>query len=503
MKSRISTPVKPQLYTAFTGLNTSRADISMERPEAQALVEMDNLWCSNKGFISNEPGLSPFLQTEKAAISHVRFLDSDSGLLAYAANISGGVSLRASSRGAAVEKAYPAKSIVSSALLNGRLVFAAGTNTMYSYDGSSFRAITSPAIAGGRYVTQVQTRLAVAGFQGNPNEIVVSRANSDSIFHTEEDPQSAVVTRGFRFNVQNFISTAEKIRGIGAYEANKFAVFTGDRVLVYLADPDLNLWTLDTRVNVRYGAISHRSIVSVGDELFFCSRSGVHSLRRSSLNGNTVFTTPMSDDVTELYQSLVQSVPNKEDISAFFHPEEGRLHIFFPVNNLLSYRLSAALTPAMAEDQVNKPRWSLTTFSSPLCGDNLAGRTIYGTISGMFTSQQWWDRTSANRGNGVAKTPILWHKDFINQKTSSELVVYASGSGRVIVDTYDETNRQMSTVIFDLPDTDQADFTGVPLQRQFTRPFRHSYLGVRMEIKVESDKQLRIFGVGVLTIQEQ
>ena len=497
MKTRFTTKFKANLYTSFAGLNTSRSDISMERPEAQPFVEMDNLYCSSKGFLTNESPIEPVQTEERQFISHFRFLNADTGVGLYAARSADGTSLRSLARPDKLEKVWPKDVSVTTTLFNSKVIVAGGQDKLISYDGTEFKDITSKAIEGGRYVVQVQNRLAVAGFSKNPNEIHVSRVNNENLFSTDEDSASTSVLRGFRFNVQNLIGNGDRIRGISPYEANKFAIFTSDRVLVYLADPDLTLWTIDTRVVVRYGTVSHKSIVSVGDELYFCSRAGVHSLRRSSLNGNTVFTLPMSDEIQELYQTLLEDVRNQEDISAYFNPDEGRLHIFFPINDLISYRLSAALTPAMAEDQVARVRWSLTTFAGTTCGDNIAGRTVYGSISGLYRVNQWFSN-NGKRGNGFAQTPILWHKDLFNPKIGYYLVVYASGAGRIRVLAEDETSRQLGEYIFDLPDDDQADFTGVPLQRQFTRPFPHEYVGVRLRIFLESDKMIRVFGIGIL-----
>jgi hypothetical protein len=79
------------------------------------------------------------------------------------------------------------------------------------------------------------------------------------------------------------------------------------------------------------------------------------------------------------------------------------------------------------------------------------------------------------------------------------LVVYASGEGTVFVDAEDETRRPLGTFRFDLPGDDTTNSTGVPLQRQFTRPFQFEYLGIRLRVRIEGEKMIRVFGLGVLT----
>ncbi len=494
---RISTKFKPQLYTAFAGINTSRSDVSMERPEAQPFSEIENLYCSSKGYLSNESSLTKY-GTDNAYISHIRYFSSDADTAVYAARVAGGTSLRVMNRNAAVEKVWPRDANVCTTLFNAKVILAAGQDTMYSFDGLEFTKIDSPTIKGARYICQIQDRLAIAGFDSNPNEIVLSRVNNERIYKNEEDQSDVSVLKSARFNVQNLIGNGDRIRGITSFESNKFAIFTNDRVLVYLADQDFSNWALDTRLVVRYGTVSHNSIVPVGDEVFFCSRAGIHSLRRSALNGATVYTTPLSEDIQELYQSLLAQVPDKSKINAHFNPDEGRLHIFFPVNDLVSYRLSGALSAIMQEGGSTTIKWSLSKFAGLTCGDYIAGRHLCGSVSGLYKVGVWYSN-DAPRGDGYAVTPILWHKDLFNPKQGLALVLYASGAGKVLIDAEDETQRSLGTYEFELPDTDQADYAGVPLQRQFIRPFTHEYIGLRLRLRFEATKMIRVFGLGVLT----
>jgi hypothetical protein len=497
MATRSSTKFTQQLYTSFAGLNTSRSDISMERAEAQPFVEMDNMYCSAKGYLTNESPLSRF-GTDNTYIGSLKFINSSGGSILYSARTSGKTSLRVTNSSVAKEAVWPRNAVVSTALFNGKVIVAGGQDDMFSFDGFEFKTITSETTKGGRYVAQIQDRLAVAGFDADPNEITLSMVNNESAYYNENDPADASVFKPARFNVQNLIGNGDRVRGIATFENNKFAVFTNDRVLIYVADQDFANWALDTRLVVQTGTISHNSIVPVGDEVFFCSRSGVHSLRRSALNGATVYTTPLSDDIQELYQTMLNQVPDKARVNAHFNPDDGRLHIFFPINDLVAYHLVGTLDPKKREGDPSSMRWSTSTFAGLTCGDHLAGVQVCGSISGMHSVGQWYSNDGA-RGNGYATTPILWHKDLFNPKQGMSLVIYASGAGTIYVDATDETDRKLATLEFMLPDGDQADFTGVPLQRQFTRPFSHEYLGVRLKIRVESNKMIRIFGIGILT----
>ena len=221
-------------------------------------------------------------------------------------------------------------------------------------------------------------------------------------------------------------------------------------------------------------------------------------MRRSALNGTTVYTTPLSDDIQELYQGLLAQVPDVTMVNAQFNPDEGRLNVFFPLGNGVVYRLSGALSSIRQEGESTKVNWSLSKTGAITCGDYLAGINLLGSVSGIYTLGAWYSN-NGQRSNGYAQTPILWHKDLFNTKNSMALVLYAAGVGKVHVDAWDETERELGTFTFELPDEDQANYTGVPLQRQFTRPFAFEYIGLRLRLRFESDKMIRVFGLGVLT----
>lgn len=505
MRSGISTPIKPFLYAGFTGLSTARSDVSMENAEAQPIVAMDNMWCSPKGYLANEAGMTRFHAAENGCISHVRQVAVNSDLTVYSVRQAGGTSLRMVGALARSENIWPKDAVVSSTVFAGVPIIAGGSGAPVYFDGHSFREITSADVKGGKYLCVSQNRLIVAGFDepGRENEIAISRVNDPTRFASDEDVAEASVLKGVRLNIGSMVDENEVICGIAPFDSSRLAIFTTDRVLVYKTDPDYTQWGLDTSGTVRIGALSHNSIMATEREILFCSRYGVHSMRRSVMNGVGLFTLPLSDEVTELYQELAAKVPNQADISAYYSQAEARLHVFFPVNNLMSYRLSAALTPPTNEQSATAARWALSSHAGQTCGHSLAGRAVVGTIAGMFTVDRW-AAVGGARGVGTAELPILWHRDILGPKKSHAFVLYASGAGRVTVECFDEAMRNLGpSLLFDLPASGQANYYGVPLQSQFLRPFQHSYSGIRVRLKVESDHGVRIFAVGILVKKEE
>ncbi len=495
--ARISTKYKPRLYASFAGLITARSEVSLERPEAQPFVEMDNLYCSSKGYITNEPSISR-VSDEAGYVSHLRIFDSSKGLVVYAVRGASGTSLKCVGTGAVAENIWPSWATVTSCYFNSKLVLAAGQEFMYQFDGSAFVKITSKAIVGGKYVCQASNRLVVAGFPDDPYEIKISRVNNAEIYDTDEPVGEDSVLQAARLNVQNIINANEGIRGIATFESNKLVIFTSSSAVVYQTDPDYSGWIIDPTATIRYGCISHNSITAIGGDLFFCSASGIHSMRRSLLNGSTIFTSSTSEDITELYHELLDKTSNHADISAVFDPSSGRFHIFFPVNNLLAYRLSASLADARTEQDTTKMTWAMSSYGGLTCAEYLSTTALAGSTSGIQSIAPWYAADLA-RGGGYAKLPILWQENLLEPKRSLHLIFYASGSGSVKFIASDETGRELGTVVFDIPKANQIDYQGVPLQRQFIRPFSHEYRGLSLTMVFAPTSNIRVFAIGITT----
>ena len=495
MKSRISTPFTSKLFSGFAGITTARSEISMERPEAQSFIEMDNLYCSSKGYLANEPGFTSS-GSEDGFISHLRYHDSTTGMLVYATRTGSGTSLRCLNGYSKAENIWPVESSVTSAYFSRNLLLAAGANTMRQFDGADFKEIRSTSIKGARYLCSVSNRVVVTGFDDRPYELQISRVNEADKYTSDESPSDASLLKAAMLDVQNVIGGSGRIRGIASFETNKLAIFTTDMAMVYTTDPDYTKWAIDPTSMISHGTVSHKSIVAIGGDLFFCSGSGVHSMRRSVTNGSTVFTSSISEDITELYQYLLSLVKVKDDISAAFDPVAGRLHIFFPVNRKLSYRLSASFADARTEQDITKVYWSFSSFANMTCADYQAGRTTTGTISGVKELLPWYVNNDL-AGAGSATLPILWHDDIFTPKRGMHLVLYASGYGVVEVKAQDETGRELGVTRFELPKQDQIDYAGVPLQRQFIRLFNHEYVGIKLSVSVMAKASVRIFAIGV------
>jgi hypothetical protein len=520
MRSQNSVKSKQAIYANFAGLDTSKSDILLENPENQAFPDCDNVRVDYRGFISNERPLEQMGGEERKRVTHVKWYSAALEEAIYAVEAGGMVSLKSSTfpnpagGGSTLEEdkggadnSWPGGSIISSTMLNGRVFIASGGQNPVTYEGGGeFYNVGFANDPGGTpgltkgppsFVTTILGRLAWGGFSTDVNEIQLSRVDDGSYLPDGEDPASVSVNKAFRFNIGNLLGNNEYVTGLASFENNRFAVFTTDRVMIYNADFDYSKWAFDERVAISVGTISHNSIADAGGDLLFCSRYGIHSVRRSNQNGATLYTLPLTQRISEVYKQLVQSVPDPRMISAVYDRDDGRYHVFFPVNDAVSYRLSLAIDPIVREGDPSIGRWTLSTFGGVTCGDYLAGRLVYGSRGGLLYVGE--EQGDGDRGAGEVTFPLLWQGDSLGPKVSHQLALYAAGVGKVTFSASDERGRDLGEVVFELPDDDQLNFIGVPLAQQFQRPFAHQYIGLRLRMKIESSKQLRVFAIRVLT----
>ena len=267
----------------------------------------------------------------------------------------------------ATEEVYPASAIVTTTVYNNKVIFASRDFPMYSYDGFKFEVIEAKSDPRPAYVVSVQRRLATAGQPGRRTIIDFSRVDTEDVFTLDEDVSAVQVTQASDIDVANVIGTADEIRGLGVFENSRLAVFTFDQVLVYQLHPNYTLWQIDDKANIKVGLISHNTIAQAGSDLLFCSRDGVHSLRRSETNGVTIFTIPMSNKIDLIYRDYLKSVPDTEEINAFFDQDEGQYHIFFPQSDQISKRLTLTLNPQVGGES----KWSSGDFLNTRCAKTL------------------------------------------------------------------------------------------------------------------------------------
>jgi hypothetical protein len=194
-----------------------------------------------------------------------------------------------------------------------------------------------------------------------------------------------------------------------------------------------------------------------------------------------------------LYRSYVRSVDDTEQISAYFDQDEGQYHIYFPISDLISKRLTLTLNPMAGGES----KWSSGDFLNVRCGKTLGGVTLLGTPGGVW-EQNKVEEVVQYSPEMVVTTPILWQGAINDMKESYSFILQATGKGELQVEAFDERGRYMSSMQFLIEDDGVDDkFPDVPLSRQYERKFEHRYRGVQFRFTTRGKGLLKIIGFAV------
>ena len=495
VKSPSGIKSKTFAYENFQGLDTSRDVTSLDTGKDQHLNQVINATCDWRGQIVRDP--SCVFREGKHKVNHVRFFGKDEVL--WVEQTGSGLTFR-SDRDHVLEDVHPSAAIVSSTVFNQSVQLAARARPLYRYDGISFQRNQSPALNEllPAYCTSIQRRLAVAGIPGKETQVHFSRVDQDEIFPEDEDATSTNVLRAGFIDVANLLGTADQITGLGTFEQNRLVVFTADRAIIYRIDPDIDNWLVDDNANINIGCTSHNTIVNAGTDLLFCSRSGIHSIKRSEDNGILVYSYSLSDKIDLLYRELFNSVEDPEKISAVFDQDTAQYHVFFPrTGDFLCTRLTLAMNPEGGQAQ---PKFSTGDFLNARCGAFLNGKLIYGTTGGLYEVLKIEEeRDGAFTPEMKITTPLLWHGSLEDTKEVQAIVVQAAGKGKIEIDAQDDKGRVLGSMFMEVDDTsDDNYFQDVPLSRQYERKFQHRYRAAQYRIRSEGGSGLlRLIGFAV------
>ena len=330
-------------YENFQGLDTSRDITSLDTGEEQHLTSLVNGFCDWRGQIVRDPTVA--FRSGDFKVNHVTFYGKDA--VVWAEETGSAINFR-SDAGHYLLDVHPTTAIVSSTVFNQRVHFSSRARATYKYDGTSFTRNTSDALnkLNPAFVSSIQRRMVVSGIPGKETQIHFSRVDNEEIFPDDEAADSTNVLRAGFVDIANLLGTADQITGLGAFEQNRLVAFTGDRAIIYKIDPSIDNWLIDDDTFINIGCASHNTICNAGTDLMFCSRSGIHSIKRSEENGILVYSYALSDKVDILYRELFKSVDDPQKITAVFDQDMAQYHVYFPqAGGVLCKRLTLALNP--------------------------------------------------------------------------------------------------------------------------------------------------------------
>lgn len=493
-KSPPGIKTKAIVMSNFSGLDSSTDVTSQDTKDNQTLATCNNAFCDWRGQIVRAPAGKRIIPA--GLVVHARFYGNDinENPIAFAEQTDYKISLKSDS-GHAVEDVYNTGAMVTSTVFANRVHFCSRNGYMYNYDGNVFRRNESNSmeLLAPAYCCSVQRRVIVAGLLGRRTEVQLSRVDTYDVFADDEDPNEENVLRAGKIEIGNLLGTADRITGIAGFEQNRLAIFTRNRTLIYAIDPDINEWTLDERANINIGTISHNTIVQAGTDLVFCSERGVHTIQRSRENGILVYSSILSQRVDILYRSLLRQVPNRESINAVWDQENSQYHIFFPISERISKRLTVNLN--MQEDIPEK--WSTGDYLNARCGDTLGGRFVLAGNGGVYEVFDVEDDSGDLADIEMdVKTPVSWHGSMTEDKATQAFFLHATGQGDLHVEISNEHDVLLTSFDLEIKDDEDAKFPDNPISRQYERKFEAIYRGLRVRLTSKGKGLIRILAIG-------
>ena len=393
------------------------------------------------------------------------------------------------------------------------------------WDGTAYQsATTTNASSLGRYpdgghAVNILNRLAVAGIPNKPTEIHISVQDSFDDWRTNTSSGTTpAATDGLILDVKDQFSSNDVIKGLAVLEGDKLVIFGQNETLVYLADTNINQWQIARDFRVPIGIFGRNTAVNVGTDVFFCSRFGIHSLRRAA-SGLTLETIMLSREIQDKFQEAVQSCPTtgeRQEPHAVWDGEIGQYHVFFPRDfttftgtNETFDRLTFTYEPGVG-------RGGFRSFSfSPLTNISCASFFARPDTSAQISALQvgtWGNGTGdgqdLTRGSKPAqadmsiRTPLLSLNTPDQYKMFKRLIVRAVGTADFTITVFDQDNNNLQSTTV-RPEADSfSSTTGISgdQTRPIDIPIPHRAKAISLQFTTTSSSNNDYDVVGELRI---
>ncbi len=441
-------------YNRFLGLDTVTSPSNMSE---RFLVELSDAYIDFRGQIIKGPSINKLSgNTEK----HYNIRHYGAGdLVRYIFN-GNNIDIKSNSatQSTAFNTSTTAITPISTVNFDQKqFAFMSGHNPFH-FNGSAFTTVSGfgstnfsslGSYPKGGFAVNILNRLVVAGIPNRDTEIHVSE--QDSFVNWRTNTSSGTTpnqTDGSIIDVKNQFTSRDTIQGLAVLEGDKLVVFGQNETLVYLADTNINLWEIARDFRVPIGIFGRNTAVNVGTDVFFCSRFGVHSLKRAA-SGLTLETVTFTREIQDLYQSLVDTVPTSGSFTephAVWDGEIGQYHIFFPQNSTGTSFTKLTFTYDPSAGRSGHLSFSNTTSHNSTCGSYFARPDTSSGVSAlqMGTTSGYGDGQSLTQSNSMSvRTPLLSQGSPDTYKHYKRLIIRAVGTADFVVTIFDSENNQL------------------------------------------------------------
>jgi len=330
------------------GLNVADSDLNMEPRFARVL---DNVERAADGSLAVRPGTRLFANftTDTSDIVNIYYFNSYIIAVQYSGNIS-----RVAADGTVTPMYLPSTStppwppgsvIVTFTIFNSDLIICNGRNKpliipgnpnnplymtlQYLQDLATLSNINTPI---GKFVVAHAQYLCIAGVETSPSTLYISSRGTSGTFQGDPPPNDSIsLDLGSRISLGS-----SAITGLVAYRDKLIVTFERGvlplNLGVYTGDPETHAPTDDGFIE-EFGCLAHRSLVSIGDDTFFCDNVGVNSIERIAMF-NTLRPQRASYLIDpDIIDKLEHLTPNQitEYVFAVYDMRNKRYMLFVPV----------------------------------------------------------------------------------------------------------------------------------------------------------------------------
>lgn len=254
-----------------------------------------------------------------------------------------------------------------------------------------------------RYVVACERYIVMSGDPVNPYRIHISARDTSGTFYGDPDPNDATY-----IDVGSMLNGASYIRGLDSFRGKLIIGFAEGTLVAQLGvydSEDNHVPTFEAPVE-HYGCVSHRSMISYGDDMLMMDLQGIPSLKRTVFTG-TLRPERVSDLIGPDISSKIANLgfASLEDhCFAVYNQREGQFLFFIPNRDIHSEVTETKAYSFIYLPNLNIARWARYDGWNFTC----ACRTVQGEIIfGDKDGKLWIYGSPAN--------PI--HSDYINDPT--------------------------------------------------------------------------------------
>lgn len=284
-----------------------------------------------------------------------------------------------------------------------------------------------------KYVTACDRYIVMAGDPVNPYRIHISARDTSGTFFGDPDPNDAV-----QIDVGSMLNGASYIRGISSFRGKLIISFAEGTIVASLGQyiEDEHTPQFEDPIE-QYGGVSHRSMISYGDDMLMLDLGGVPSLKRTVFTG-TLRPERVSDlidpDMTARLRNLTFEALEDRTF-AIYNQRDGQFLFFIPNGNTLSTTTETKAYSYIYIPTLKVASWARYDGWNFTCGcRTLQGEIVFGDKNGklwLYGSEadpiaaDYFGDPSINSGQGVPIT-FDWELPWtdINRRTRSKTTKY-------------------------------------------------------------------------------